>query len=92
MCSLHDVTRFCIQVDCAEQVQLKWAQRKINRAAKHRVDLLAATKQLLEKELSSSAVSGASPVLGDDAVVEQDSPKVPSGSAYPKVPSCPRCS
>jgi hypothetical protein len=59
----------------AEQVQVKWKQRKINRAAKHRATLLAATKQQLEEELSSCAARGASPVFGDDAVAEQDSPQ-----------------
>jgi hypothetical protein len=73
-CSLYNVTRLCI--DCAEQVQVKWAQRKINRAAnraKHRASLLAATKQQLEKEFSFPLARGASPVIGDDAVAEQDS-------------------
>jgi hypothetical protein len=45
---------------------------------KHRANLLAATHQQLEKELSSCAARGASPVVGDDAVAEpepeQDSP------------------
>jgi hypothetical protein len=35
---------------------------------KHRANLLAATQQRLEKELSSCAARGASPVVGDDAV------------------------
>ncbi len=45
---------------------------------KHRANLLAATQQQLEKELSSCAARGDSPVVGDDAVAEpepeQDSP------------------
>ena len=45
---------------------------------KHRANLLAATQKQLEKELSSCAARGASPVVGDDAVAEpepeQDSP------------------
>ncbi len=45
---------------------------------KHRANLLAATQQQLENELSSCAASGASPVFRDDADAEpepeQDSP------------------
>jgi hypothetical protein len=69
------LTRFSIA--CAEQLQVKWAQHKINRAAKHRANLLAATRKQLEKELSSCAARCASPVVGDDsdAVTEQPAPQ-----------------
>ncbi len=42
--------------------------------AKHIANLLSGpvTKQQLENELSSCAARGASPVLGDDAVAEQE--------------------
>ncbi len=43
--------------------------------AKHIANLLSVTKQLPEKELFSCAASGASQVLGDDTVAEQDSPE-----------------
>ncbi len=39
---------------------------------KHRANSLAATHQQLEKELSSCAARGASPIVGDDAVAEPE--------------------
>ncbi len=65
----------CLLLVRAGQVKVGWAQRKKNRMAKHVANLLSVTKQQLENELSSCAARCASPVLGDDAVAEQDSPE-----------------
>ena len=54
--------------------------------AKHIANLLSVTKQQLEKELSSCAARGASPVLGDDAVAEQDSPECQVHQHTPESP------
>jgi hypothetical protein len=43
-----------------------------NSVDNHWANLLAATQQQFEKELSSCAACGASPVVGDDAVAEPE--------------------
>ncbi len=66
------------------------AQRRNNRVIRHREHLLAATKQQLEKELSSCSARGASPVTvpGGDALsnAEQDSPASLVGQDTPDSP------
>ena len=72
-------------------VKMGRVQRRNNRVIRHRENLLAATKQQLEDELSPSSARGASPVTvqGGDALsdAEQDSPASPVGQDTPDSPA-----
>jgi hypothetical protein len=61
-----------------------WTERRKLRADKHRAHLLAATQQLFERleDLSSCPARGASPVQGDDANAEQNTPDLESPAVH----------
>jgi len=61
-----------------------WTERRKLRVDKHSAHLLAATQQLFERleDLSSCPASGASPVQGDNANAEQNTPDLESPAVH----------